>query len=384
MVGTSLPTIQSYLNIDIKMAGFMMAILQIGFTLFTLISGILSDLYSRERILAFGCFLLSIGSLFLGFTTSLVFNMCLVSEVGADAYCEDAGEGVAGLGCILSGTNALLAGLYPDNKRKILNIHHVFFSLGSFVGPLLIGYLITQTNNWRWGYVGEGFLLLILCFVFLFVNASDKTVKKRSKFVSQVKLVVRDRGFLLILIVNSLAVGTQLSVILLGVTYLQQAKHCSLSEAGIALSVFAITMMVGRIICSRFSAAIQNSTIILILLGLQLAAMLFTWLGNGSLALIALALSGFGFSGIYPTSLALTGILFPHVEGSSLGIISTTAGVGSILLCGAIGYVAGISDMQTGFSLIVIACLLGFLLFLFFYTRMSRRESSLGVVYSSD
>lgn len=350
----------------------MMAILQIGFTLFTLISGILSDLYSRERILAFGCFLLSIGSLFLGFTTSLVFNMCLVSVMGA------------GLGCILSGTNALLAGLYPDNKRKILNIHHVFFSLGSFVGPLLIGYLITQTNNWRWGYVGEGFLLLILCFVFLFVNASDKTVKKRSKFVSQVKLVVRDRGFLLILIVNSLAVGTQLSVILLGVTYLQQAKHCSLSEAGIALSVFAITMMVGRIICSRFSAAIQNSTIILILLGLQLAAMLFTWLGNGSLALIALALSGFGFSGIYPTSLALTGILFPHVEGSSLGIISTTAGVGSILLCGAIGYVAGISDMQTGFSIIVIACLLGFLLFLFFYTRMSRRESSLGVVYSSD
>lgn len=121
-VGTSLPTIQFYLNIDIKMAGFMMAILQIGFTLFTLISGILSDLYSREQILAFGCFLLSIGSLFLGFTTSLVFNMCLVRVMGA------------GLGCILSGTNALLAGLYPNNKRKILNIHHVFFSLGSFVG----------------------------------------------------------------------------------------------------------------------------------------------------------------------------------------------------------------------------------------------------------
>lgn len=364
-VGTSLPAIQLSLAIDIKMAGLLMAILQTGFTLFTLISGVLSDLYRRERIVACGCFFLSIGSLGLGFASSLTITVVCVTLMGA------------GIGCILSGTNALLAGLYPDNKRKILNTHHVFFSLGSFIGPLLMGYLLTQNYLWQWGYAGLGTLLMIVGVVFLFTKETKEHSKTQSNFISQVKLVVTDRAFLLILVVNSLAVGTQLAVMLLGVTYLQQAKHCSVTAAGIALSIFAISMMGGRVVCSRLSATTRNSKIILLLLGLQFTAMLLTWLGNSHLALAALALSGFGFSGIYPTSLALTGVLFPSVEGSALGILSTMAGVGSIVLCWSIGYVAGIADMQSGFSIIVIACLLSFLLFATFCGRLGRRESAL-------
>ncbi len=51
--------------------------------------------------------------------------------------------------------------------------------------------------------------------------------------------------FLLILVVNAFAAGTQLAVMLLVVTYLQQAKHIAVPAAGTALSVFAISMMGG-------------------------------------------------------------------------------------------------------------------------------------------
>lgn len=367
-LGTSLPALQSSLSINIEMAGLLMAILQTGFTIFTLISGVFTDLYRRERIVACGCFLLSSGSLFLCLVPSLMLTALCVTLMGA------------GIGCILSGTNALLAGLYPENKRRILNTHHVFFSLGSFVGPLLMGYLLTRNSIWHWGYIGAGILLLLLGMVFLVTTATENHLRVQTKFVGQMKTVARDKAFLLILVVNSLAVGTQLAVMLLGVTYLQQSKHIPVATAGTALSIFAISMMAGRVVCSRLSTAIRNSTIILILLALQFTTMLLIWLGNGPLALTALALSGFGFSGIYPTSLALTGILFPRVEGSALGILSTMAGVGSIVICGAIGYVAGIADMQWGFFIVVLACLLSLMLFSVFYRRLGKREAGLQAV----
>ena len=101
-----------------------------------------------------------------------------------------------------------------------------------------------------------------------------------------------------------------------------------------------------------------------------------TWLGIGPLALTSMTLNGIGFSGIYPTSLALKGILFPIIEGSALGILSTLAWAGSIgLWCGTIDYLAGIVIMQTGFFIIILACLMSFLLFITFYRRMSSRES---------
>ena len=365
LIGTSLPAIQSHLGVDITMAGTMMAVLQVGFTLFTLISGILSDFYRREWILVFGCLLLSFGNLLFCTVSALALNMVFIGIMGA------------GLGCILSGTNALLIGLYPQKKRKILNIHHVFFSIGSLVGPILMGYLLTQKSIvWRWAYTGQGVMLLIFS-LFILSCQFFHTIKKRSNFVEQVKSMAKDRSFLLILSVNSLAVGTQLSVMLLGVTYLHQAKQCSIAAAGIALSFFAVTMMLGRVACSRLSATIHNATIILILLGLQMLAMLLIWLGTGWLALLALALSGFSFSGIYPTSLALAGVLFPRVEGSALGVLSTMAGAGSILLCWLIGYIAGLTDLQSGFIVVVLACFFSFSLFVPFHAALCRKESGL-------
>lgn len=361
-IGTSLPAIQLLLDIDIRMAGIMMATLQAGFTLFTLISGVLSDLYSRERILAYGCFLVSASSFFLFLNSSLTLNLLFFSTMGA------------GMGCILSGSNALLAGLYPLNKRRILNIHHVFFGLGQFIGPLLMGYLLSRNNMWLRGYTLLAIALVILGFIFQFAKTSGENHKKHPMIFNQIKFILKDKIFVLVLMVIFLTVGTQLAIMLLGVTYLQQAKQFSVSSAGVALSMFAITMMLGRVICSRLSGSVLNSSIILILLGLQVIAVLVIWLGNGFLALSTLALSGLCFSGIYPTSLALTGILFPHVEGSALGFLSTMGGVGSIILCWAIGYISGMTDMQHGFSLIVIACLLSFILFLIFFTRVRSRE----------
>ena len=78
---------------------------------------------------------------------------------------------------------------------------------------------------------------------------------------------------------------------------------------------------------------------------------------------MAIALSGFTFSGIFPTALALTGFLFPDVEGSALGILSTMGSLGSVVLFWLTGYVADLIDMDSGFMVMILACFSALVLF---------------------
>ena len=192
---------------------------------------------------------------------------------------------------------------------------------------------------------------------------------------SQVGNLLKDRHFLVILAVCALAVGAQVTVMLLGVTFLIQAKQSTLSAAGSALSLFAVCMVLGRLACSRLTLSIRYSTIIITLLWLQAATLLLAWQGSGWFAILAIALSGFTFSGIFPTALALTGVLFPHVEGSALGILSTMGSLGSVVLCWLTGYVADLTDMGRGFMVIILACISALVLFQINYRVLNRRES---------
>ncbi len=340
----------------------LMATLQSGFTIFSLVAGILSDYFRRERILFSGCLLLGLSSMFFCSTQVYLVNITITFFLGA------------GIGCILSGSNTLLVGFYPEKKGAILNIHHVFFGLGSFLGPLLMGYLITRGNWWREGFAGQSVLLLLLGVFFLFSKTKSPSSQIRSRLNHQIINLLSDKHFWVILLVNALSMGAQVTILLLGVTFLIEAKQCSLAMAGVTLSVFSVCMMLGRLLCSRLTITLRHSSIVLTLLWLQLATLGVAWYFQGWFAIISLALSGFSFSGIYPTSLALTSVFFPRVPGSALGILSTMGGFGSALFCWLTAYVASLTDMESGFIVLILACFIAVLLFQINHNVLCQRE----------
>lgn len=362
-MGVSLPSIQTYLDISLGQAGTLMASLQAGFTIFTLLGGIFSDYFQREWILMAGCFILSIGSLFLSIVPSYVFGILAVWVIGA------------GIGFILSGSNTLLVGLYPTRKGTILNIHHVFFSVGAIIGPALMGFLIIRGDHWRAGYIGASIVLLTLCLFFAFSKNKMTVSGGIYQGNNGINNLLSDGKFLIILVVNFLTMGSQVVIMLFGAIFLIQAKHCSLGEAGAALSVFAIFMVVGRVVCSRLSTRMKHTSIVLVLLWFQTVILLLIWQGSGWFALVVLAISGFTFSGTYPTLLALTSVLFPQREGTALGLLSTMGGLGSIVLCWLTGYVAGLTNITIGFIVSILACSSALILFQFKYSALCRRET---------
>lgn len=363
-LGTSLPVIREYLNIGIEQAGHLMAMLQIGFTLFSLVGGVLSDSFRCERILMLGCLILGVSSLLFCTLPLFGFNLIIALIMGS------------GLGCILSGSNSLLIQLYPFRKGAILNIHHVFFGIGSLLGPLLMGYLIAGSMGWRSGYLGQGLILFLLAIVFFLTGREQPESLSRSKLTSHMSELIHDSEFKVILIVNSLTMGSQVALLLLGVTFLFETKGFSIFHAGIALSLYSVAMITGRLLCSRLVLRLRHATIIVILLWMQVTSLFFAWYSTGWIAFCSIVLCGFTISGIYPTSLALAGIFFPKVAGSALGLLSTVSGFGSIVICWLTAYVAGLTDMHMGFTVIVLACLIGLVLFQLRYRKLNEREDA--------
>ena len=361
-LGTSLPAIQKFLAIDIKQAGMLMALLQAGLTVFSLLAGILSDHFRCERILVTGCLLLCFSTI--SFCTSDLYgmNIPLVFFMGA------------GIGCILSGSNTLLIRLYPARKGTILNIHHVFFGLGSLLGPLFIGYLISRGNLWREGFTAQAILLSALGLFFFFSGGEKPRQQSRSSYFQEVARLFRDREFKAILLVNGLTMGSQVTILLLGVTFLIEEKMCTLPVASATLSTFSLFIMLGRLLCSRLILKFSHGAIIMVLLWLQLLLLIMAWFFQGGFALIALCLSGFSFSGIYPTVLSLTGILFPRVSGSALGIISTLGSLGAMVLCWTTGYVASLTDMGNGFIVMILASFAALIIFQIHHKSLHFRE----------
>jgi fucose permease len=362
-MGVSLPSLQAQFRISIEQAGTLMASFQTGLTILTLLGGILSDRFCREWIIAIGCILLGVGSFLLCIVPSFELSLMVVWSMGA------------GIGFILSGSNTLLVSLYTSYKGTILNIHHVFFGVGAIIGPALMGILVIQGNHWRSGYIGLGIILLLLCSIFVFSeNKMPVTGGGHSPGNNNIMNLLRDRKFLVILVVNFLTMGSQVVIMLFGAIFLVQAKQCSLGETGAALSVFSIFIVLGRILCGRLALTMKHASIVLVLVWSQAVMLFLMWKGDGVFVLVILAISGVTFSGTYPTLLALTSVLFPEREGTSLGLLSTMGGLGSIVMCWVTGYVAGLTNIGFGFIVTFLACLIALILFQINYQTLCMKE----------
>ena len=135
--GTTLPALRSFLDLNIEEAAILTAYNQAGQAIACLLGGLLCDLIRRDKILLLGCLVLGSGAFILGGVKSYAANIVLIFWMGL------------GCGLILSSSNALLIGLFPERKGPIMNIHHSVYGCISLVSPLVMVYLIHHHRCYR-------------------------------------------------------------------------------------------------------------------------------------------------------------------------------------------------------------------------------------------
>jgi fucose permease len=360
--GTSLPVLRTFLDLNIEEATVLTAYNLAAQAIACVLGGLLCDLIRRDKILLIGCLLLGSGAFLLGDVKSYVTNIVLIFWMGL------------GCGLILSSSNAFMVDLFPDRKGSILNIHHSVYGAVSLISPLVMAYLL-RSQTWQRGYDGLGWLLLSVSVFFLFTQVPTQPSENRTPFFKDAGQLFSGGNFLSLLLIAAFAVGAQISVMFLAVTYLMEAKGLHIFEASTVLSAFFVCLFAGRIICSWLAYHVATTRIILILLFLQLTALLVAWQASGWICAAALAISGLGCSGIFPSLLALTGTLFFNVAGTSLGVLAAMTWVGGMFIVWMAGLLSQRVSVQFGFVAIVLASLAGVIVHLLKYKTFLRAET---------
>ncbi|KPJ89353.1 MAG: hypothetical protein AMS17_02275 [Spirochaetes bacterium DG_61] len=360
-VGASLPSMRGFFQINLRQAGLISAILQLGFAITCFLGGIISDFVRKDRLLSIGTLMLGVGTLLLGRWDRFGLNCYIL--------------GVMGIGCgfLFISSNTLVVDLFPDRRGTYLNIHHFFFAIGSLIGPLIIGYLLSKELRWQTAYRYQGVSSLVIALFFLLTEVHEEK-QNMPKKAREIWRMLSGKNFFPLMMLGFFAIGIQFTIMYLLVIYLEDVRGLSVSYASILLSIFFILLAIGRLLCSALVLRISQRKLIFFLL-LSLSTLLWVgWLIPSQSSGAVLALTGLACSGLMPVLLSMTSmILDSRYMGTALGFLAMCGGLGGMTITFLTTVLSQRVGLRLGFGLVSAVAFLT-LLYYFVIQRRYRKE----------
>ena len=240
---------------------------------------------------------------------------------------------------------------------SLMNIVHMFFSVGAFISPLLAGVVLQLTGSWRPAWlitIVPTVVLLGAVFVMRF-PAAQKAEAMAAAPKPSMLAALRERAILMGAIAMMLYVAAEFGASNWITLYLDKQLGFATLVATSGLSVLWIGLFVGRYINSRLALVRASAELVwwsglmgvatgLLLLTARTPFMAYLWLFGLGLAM----------SGIYPNIMAELNGRNPERTGLITGFLAQSAGIGSAIAQPTIGVVGERLGLTVGFSLVAI------------------------------
>jgi len=322
-------------GVTLATIGGIYTALFLGALLSQLVLGPLTDKWGQMRGLILGCLLdaLAVAAVTLSRWLPLTFALIFLMGIG---------YGMANL-C----GNVMIGRIFKGNSVSAVNWINVFYGVGAFVGPLLVG---VSLFAWKTGApaIWFGSLLMILAVALLyarFFNIQFGSQKENSGDTPHKR--IKFSAFLWTLgIMVLIYVGTETAVGGWTTTYMQKTTSLNIEQAALTTAVFWLALTVGRLMGALIGSKISAVNVLRICLGISaVGAVLFVAsFGHTVLSIISIFLMGWGFGAIYPTSMAMMTNAYPDTPGQAGALITSMSSVGGAL----IPWVQGITLEQLG------------------------------------
>jgi fucose permease len=139
--------------------------------------------------------------------------------------------------------------------------------------------------------------------------------------------------------------------------YMVTVRDVSLTYAGNALSMYWLGLAAGRLALSGLSHRVREEMLLVTLTVLAAVAMCTALLVQRPFAVvISAALTGLGFSGIFPAVIALGGRSHPHDAAGVTSVMIAGAGLGGILIPWTMSAVADTAGLVAGMAVYAVLC----------------------------
>ncbi|HEY6802853.1 MAG TPA: MFS transporter [Pyrinomonadaceae bacterium] len=393
--GSVLPTLErnQFLPGDSAVGTFLL-INAVGAVLAYVVSGPLIDRLGKKFALLFGTVLILAAMAGFAFIVSkvqaasallLIFLCSFLLGLGANA--------------IVAAGHALMADAADTWRNAALNLLDICFGLGLASLPLVV-----QTLQSRGGlpliFWSLGALSLFLLVVIL-ASRFPAPLQSHSSTAGEAGSLFSNPSFLLLAAALFMYVGAEVSVGKWVVTFMERDPRILASQGiapaqlgaissmspealtsffekdalgiGIAgyalwtLSLFAIALLVGRLVSSLLLGVLKLNSFVLITLGSLITALSlvlsFTASSAGTVRLGLIA-AGFGMGPIFPTSVGLASIMNPKIAGTAMSLVMGVGFAGLLVIPPAVGYVSSAvgGDVRTGLFAVITAAVLMLLL----------------------
>ena len=329
--------------------GFFYFLYGVAYAVGSLGGGYATERFGRRTVLTSAIAIHGLGVLLLGVVP--IWPAFLASTLPAGL----------GAGAIDGGMNGLFLDLFRAARGRALNSLHLFFSVGAFIAPLVIGRLVNAGVEWRLLFVATGLVILPIAAVFSLLrpphgrhatpagNAADGSKLPR-------RLLLRWPLPALALAIGAY-VASEVGVSNWLVRFLSSAE---IVIATGSLSLFWAGLAVGRLVSARISDRFDHvrfTVLWTIVASFALVGAVMVPALPLSIALFGVV--GFAFGPIFPMIMAIGGERFPERSAAVGGLLTGAAVVGGVVyppIMGPISDAIGLPVAMFGTALLSFAC----------------------------
>ncbi len=239
-----------------------------------------------------------------------------------------------GFGAMDISTNVLIAEVFAARSVPVLNLLHVFFGVGSVIGPALASGALRIWDNALPALVA-GMIVMVIPLAWVVrlatgpVHADDGPDEIPSGPFSYRAPLLWALGVILMLYVGVEAgLGAWIT------TYADRSTSLTKESGALLASGFWFALTVGRVAGALWGGRLAPYTVLGVSLWGMLAGGVLLAVGSGSIALTVLAVlvTGFFAGPPFPTVIAIATRTFRSGPGKATGAVVSTASLGSAAL----------------------------------------------------
>lgn len=257
-----------------------------------------------------------------------------------------------GGGTLVTAANAMVSDINPERRGTTLNLLNLFFGLGGLLTPLIASTFLAGNA------VGLCYLVAVLTAATLLVHgvtAMPPPTGERGFRLSEVGVVLGRPSLYLLSLFMFLYVACEVGVwnwlakhlVAQGVPETQALKILSLG--------FALGLLIGRVAVARILINIAAPTVTLAASVLMaVTTYLALQSSDPTVAWVAVFCAGLAMAPVFPTTLAMTGDVFPKATATAMGVVITSGWAGLAVSSVVIGGVAGGDDLRLKTALLVL------------------------------
>jgi len=332
MLGPSLPAIINSLSLDAWGVGAITSAVAIGF-FSVLPGGALADRRGKKKLMLAGLFIEMLGYSLVG--VSQTFQSLLLSLVLFGI----------GAGFWEVAVSAFIPDTFADSPSGPMNILHSMWGIGGFLGPLLVGLVISSSRDWHPSFLVAAALLVVAQMAILFLKEGGRQTSGSPRPLSAISSVPKGA-----VVALALGWGVESGLYMYLPLLLESERGYGTLNASAALGILLLTIAAGRITWSRLSGRLGMTNTIRIsgiatgLSILAIAAM------AGPFTLPLILSTGFFISSLAPTILAyIGGRTTSSGTGTAIGLTLSAASVGGAVIPASTALIAGGAKLSIAF-----------------------------------